>query len=428
MADRSSRARTGGAWSGLPTASLHLVAALFLVVAATNILTPLLPQVQDDFDVSIATVGLVVGSFGLARLVADLPAGWLADRFGHRPLSIVALVLLVASSIAGLASPTLEVLIVARIGSGLSVAILATVILAALAATAGVTDRARVMGLFPTANNASTAFYPMLGAILGAVLGWRATFGVTAILAIVGGIILVPLLLRIDIPRHGRPARPGPPDRKVLHGPARAIAIGSTSFGVVATMVHRHGFRNTVLPLYAATVLGLGGLSIATAIALMSMTALAVSVPGGAMSDRIGRRRVIATGLLALALGDLAYLLTNELWSFLLVSALIGFGDFFPSSQTAVLSEVVPAEQRTRVLSGYRFSVDLGAFIGPILLAVIMDASGAEASIVVVAALLAISALIAWIGIPPSVDRVTPADDDAAGADAADEAVAAQPT
>jgi MFS family permease len=179
-------------------------------------------------------------------------------------------------------------------------------------------------------------------------------------------------------------------------------------------MIHRHGFRNTVLPLYAATVLGLGGLSIATAIALMSITALAVSIPGGALSDRIGRRRIIVIGLLAIAAGDLAFLLTNDLLSFLLVAALVGLGDFFPSSQTAVLSEIVPPELRTRVLSGYRFSVDLGAFVGPILLALVMDLTSADAAIVLVSVLLAGAALVARLGLPSSADDVGPGAGDAA--------------
>jgi MFS family permease len=392
---------------GIPRESVLIAVSLFCVVAPTNILTPLLPEVQADFGVSIATIGWVVGAFGLARLVADLPAGWLIERIGHRQLSIVALVLLVVASLAGLVAPTLELLIVSRIGAGLAVAVLATVLLAALAATAGQADRAKVLGLFPTSNNASTAFYPMLGAVIGALIGWRATFAASAILALVGGAILLPLLLRIDLPRRptgdGR-VRAGPADARVLHGRRRAIAIGATATGVVATMIHRHGFRNTVLPLYAATALGLGGLSIATAIALMSITALVVSVPGGALSDRIGRRRVIVTGLTALAVGDLAFLLTNDLLSFLVVAAILGFADFFPSSQTAVLSEIVPPELRTRVLSGYRFSVDVGAFIGPILLALVMDVSSAEAAIILVAALLVGAAGVARLGLPASTN------------------------
>ena len=385
----------------LPTESVLLVVALFLVIAATNILTPLLPAIRDDFGISIATAGWVVGAFGLARLVLDLPAGVLIDRVGHRRLSVAALVLLVAASLAGLASPTLEVLLLARIGSGLAVAVLATVVLAALAATADSASRGKVLGLFPTANNASIAFYPLAGGVIGEVVGWRATFGLTALLAIAGGLILVPLLLRIDLPRR-RPgeARRLTPEPRVLHGRARTIAIGATGFGVVATMIHRHGFRSTVLPLYAASALGLGAIPIATGIALMAITALFVGVPGGALGDRIGRRQVIAVGLVMLAIGDLLFLAADNLVLFLVFAAIVGLADFFPSSQTALLTEVVHPEQRTRVLAGYRFAVDVGAFIGPILLAAVMDFGSAEAAIVLTAAILVAAAVATRLGVP----------------------------
>jgi MFS family permease len=178
----------------------------------------------------------------------------------------------------------------------------------------------------------------------------------------------------------------------------------ATNYGIVANMIHRHGIRNTILPLYAATALGLGGISIATAIALMSITGLLVATPGGMLGDRIGRRRVIVSGLSALAIGDLAFLLTGDLATFLLVSALIGFGDFFTSSQTALLSEIVPAAERTRALSGYRFSSDLGSMIGPILLAAVMDGVGAQAAIVVAAVILGSAALAAHVFVPKQLD------------------------
>jgi MFS family permease len=163
------------------------------------------------------------------------------------------------------------------------------------------------------------------------------------------------------------------------------------------------------LPLYAASVLGLGGFSIATAIAAMAISGLIVMAPGGMLGDRIGRRRVISVGLAAIALGDLAFLLTGDFWSFLAIAALIGCGDFFSSSQTALLSEIVPPVQRTWALSGYRFSSDLGALIGPILLAAVMDGAGAQAAIVVASAILLVAALAARIGVPAHVDDTLPA-------------------
>ncbi|HVL52909.1 MAG TPA: MFS transporter, partial [Vitreimonas sp.] len=147
--------------TSIPRESLLLAVSIFLFIAATNIMTPLLPAIRDDFGVSIATAGVIVGSYGLARLAVDLPAGFLADVVGHRRLSVIAVVVLFISSLVGLASPTVEVLIAARIGSGIAVGILATVILAALSATASHANRGKVMSLFHVANNTGIALYPL---------------------------------------------------------------------------------------------------------------------------------------------------------------------------------------------------------------------------------------------------------------------------
>jgi MFS family permease len=178
------------------------------------------------------------------------------------------------------------------------------------------------------------------------------------------------------------------------------MAVASIDFGVVANMFHRHGVRNTILPLYAATALGLGGITIATAIALMSVAGLLVATAGGMLGDRIGRRRVIVSGLTAVAVGNLAFLLTDDVVTFLLVSAIVGLGDFFSSSQTALLSELVPLEDRTWTLSTYRFSADLGALLGPIVLAAAMDLADASAAFVLAAIVLFTAAITALLGVP----------------------------
>lgn len=395
--------------ASIPREALLLAASIFLLIAATNILTPLLPDIRTDFGVSITTAGLIVGSYGLARLAVDLPAGFLADKVGPRRLSIIAIVVLLASSLIGVLAPTVEALIVARIGSGFAVGILATVILSALSSTASPANRGKVMSLFHVANNTGIALYPMVGGLVGLAVGWRATFVVSAVLAIVAAAILLPLLMRLDLRGNAGGGKGGGDERRVLHGRQRGIAIAVTNYGVIANMIHRHGFRNTILPLYAATALGLGGISIATAIGLMSITGLIVATPGGMLGDRFGRRRVIMAGLAAVAVGDLVFLLTGDLLSFLLAAALIGFGDFFTSSQTALLSEVVPPEGRTKVLSGYRFSADLGALIGPVVLAAVMDGFGPQAAIVLAAFILLSASLAARIGVPATTDdRVAP--------------------
>lgn len=388
----------------MPPDAVMLGVSMFCVVAATNIMTPLLPQIRDDLGVSITTAGLIVASFGLARLMVDLPAGFLASNIAPKLLTLVAVVALIVSSAIGIGAGTVETLILARVVSGIGVAILATVILAALSALATPANRGKVMSLYPMANNLGIAFYPILGGIIGVIIGWRATFAVNAVLAVVAGALLLPMLGRIDLhrPKTGKAAETD--DKRVLYGSRRTVALAVTNAGVVANMIHRHGVRNTILPLYAATVLGLGGVSIAVAIALMAITGFLVMAPGGSLGDRVGRRRVISVGLFAIAIGDLLFLFTGELVSFLLVAALIGCGDFFASSQTALLSEIVPADRRTFVLSGYRFSSDLGALIGPLMLAFVMDTVGVHAAIIVASAILLTAAIAARVGVPARID------------------------
>jgi MFS family permease len=77
---------------------------------------------------------------------------------------------------------------------------------------------------------------------------------------------------------------------------------------------------------------------------------------------------------------------------FLVASFVLGMGDFFSSSQTALLTESVPAHWRTRALSGYRFCVDLGATIGPLLLAGLLQVTGFETMVLIAAALLLLAA------------------------------------
>ncbi|HEX3429174.1 MAG TPA: MFS transporter, partial [Candidatus Limnocylindrales bacterium] len=292
--------------SEIPSDARWLGIALFFAIAATNILTPLLPNVRDDLGISIATAGLVVSTYGFARLLTDLPSGVILDRVGERRLAVVGVVLLGAGSMIGAVAPSVEWLILARVTAGLGSGFLTTVALTALSWTAGPSNRGQVMSVFQLANNTGIAFYPLLGGVLGSILSWRATFIVAALGALAAGAILWPLLARIE----GSQKRDAVSGRTQSHEISltrgrRAVALGSVYAGVLCNMINRHGFRNTLLPLFAASVLFLGPFEIAAGIATMAIVGIVVVTPGARLGDRIGRRRIVVVGLLILAVGDL---------------------------------------------------------------------------------------------------------------------------
>lgn len=294
---------------------------------------------------------------------------------------MVSVLLIFVGSVAGFAAPTVEVLLVARAVTGIGVGFIALVVLSGMADAATDQSRGQVMSLIHMANSTGIALYPLVGGAIGLLAGWRATFLVSAILALACGAFLWPALRQTEsASRHGStPA--ATPSHAWLSTRQRIVSVAAIYAGVIANHVHRHGFRNTFVPLYAATVLGLGVGPISVAIALMAGVGLLVAMPGGMLSDRIGRKRVIVLGLMGVAAGEALFFVTGNLVSFLAAAAVLGCADFFSSSQTALLSELAPPAARNRVLSGYRFSVDLGAVLGPILVASILDAGGPAVAI-----------------------------------------------
>jgi MFS family permease len=182
---------------------------------------------------------------------------------------------------------------------------------------------------------------------------------------------------------------------------ASIIELCAIFFGVVANMINRHGFRNTVLPLFAQSHLHLNEVQTATGITVMSLTGILVTIPGAALGDRIGRKRVLVAGLALLSIGDFIYpAVANSFATFVFAGAVVGLGDFFSSSQTALLSDMVEGPRRALALGAYRFFVDLGALIGPVLLASLLASFGADTAIRTASAILLAGALAAQFGIP----------------------------
>jgi MFS family permease len=385
----------------IPAEAKILGLALFFAVAATNLLTPLLPNIKGDFSLSIATAGLVVSTYGFARLLTDLPSGVMLERIGERRVAIGGVAMLLVGSVVGAISPSVEWLIVARVASGLGSGLMTGVILTGLSWTAGARNRGAVMSLFQLANNSGIAIYPLIGGLIGGLAGWRLTFVVSGVGALAAGVLLLPLLRRIEAGRKVEvvSGRADTLEFDLTPG-RRRLALGAVYAGVAANMIQRHGVRNTVLPLFAAAALGLGALQIASGITLMSVVAIIVVTPGARLGDRIGRRRIVVGGMLLLAVGDLVFMGVQTYWMFLIAAAVIGSGDFFASSQTALLSELVEPRHRARVLAGYRFFVDIGALLGPLLLAGLFDAYGAQVAIVAAAVVLVVAAAVNQFAVP----------------------------
>lgn len=171
-----------------------LVILSMLGPVTLNILVPSLPGMVASLNTTKENVQLTLSLYLFGMAVGQLMLGPLADRFGRRPVLLVALVLYVFSSLAAFLAPNVETLILARI-------------LQSFGATAGITlARTMIRDLYARDSAASMIAYvtmamvvapmvsPVLGATIDDLFGWRAILVFCALLGLITFTIAAPIL------------------------------------------------------------------------------------------------------------------------------------------------------------------------------------------------------------------------------------------
>ncbi len=167
---------------------------------AFNAVTVTMPQLQDAFAASETQRELVIAGYGMPFAVLLILGGRLGDRFGRHALYTAGMGLFLASSLACAASPTIDVLIAARIVQGIGAALCTPQVLASIQATSTGTARVRAIAGFGASGGIGAAAGQVLGgalagSTLAGVSGWRLVYLVAA-LAALAAIVLAPFAPR----------------------------------------------------------------------------------------------------------------------------------------------------------------------------------------------------------------------------------------
>jgi MFS family permease len=157
--------------------------AMVVDTAAYATITPLLPEITREYDLSKSVAGLLSASYAVGTFTLSLPAAWLASRIGPKRTVLGALAVLAVASVAfGLAASP-GALVAARLLQGIGAA---AIWAGALAWVVAVTPRERRAEAIGTALGAAIA-----GALGGPALGAAAAAIGTGI--VFGAFVLLPL-------------------------------------------------------------------------------------------------------------------------------------------------------------------------------------------------------------------------------------------
>ena len=404
---------------------------LFMVTLDNLVVSTALPVIRVDLGASLQQLEWTVNAYTLAFAVFLLTGAALGDRFGRRRMfSLGILVFALASAGAALA-PDAGFLVAARAVQGLGDALVTPLSLTLLSEAVPDGKRGLAIGAWSGVSGLGVAMGPVVGGAITEGISWQWIFWVNVPI----GLVVAPLAARFLVESYG-------PDRGLdPRGLALAIAAlfpitfgviraselgwGSTTVLVslaagllllVAFIVAESRAREPMLPMrffrsrafsatngasfamffgifgsifflsqYFVTVQGLNPLQ--AGIRILPWTAMPIFVApvAGLLSDRVGARPLMATGL---ALQAFAMFWVSRFvavdtpyvdWLPAFVAAGVGMSLVFAPSANAVLSSVKPKEAGKA--SGATNTIrELGGVFGVSILATVFAGAGGYAS------------------------------------------------
>jgi predicted MFS family arabinose efflux permease len=316
-----------------------LAIGAFAVGTEAFMISAILPEISGDLHVSLQSVGGLIALFSLAYAVSSPLSTALTAAVDRRKLLIGSMIAFSATNVFASLAPTYHLLALARVLLAFSAGLYVPSANALAGALAAPAQRGRALAIVTGGISAAVALGVPLGAFIGGHFGWRATFAVVALLSMValGGLLFG---LRRDVGTGLSIA--------TLHDRLNVVRQRGVLPALLTTTLWATGAYTvyTFISPYLSHVINWTGASIGYVLFLYGAAAFAGLLFGGAASDRIGWRRVIAAELLAMS----AALASLSVWAgwlspsralvpVLLSIVLWGFTawGFFPAQQSQLL-------------------------------------------------------------------------------------------
>lgn len=364
-----------------------------------------------DLGGSVAIAALVVTLIGIGSLLFNLPASWIAARWGERKAIVGAGAFAAVAMLTCASGVSLVALCIGTVMIGMSAAVFNLARQAWLTEAVPFRYRARALSTLGGVSRIGLFIGPFAGAATIPAFGLAGSWSVGAIAVALAGVVAWRLPDPDTVPREsGDPARGGragdgataaPLARATFRGIGRTYARVFATVGVGVVLVAAvRASRQAVVPLWGEQ-LALDAATVSLIYGLASGVDMLVFYPAGRLMDLKGRAWVAVPSMLTMGVAFLAIPFTTG-WTTLLVAAvLLGFGNGIGSGMIMTLgADYSPATGRGHFLGMWRLMSDIGATLGPALLSGITAAATLSAAVWTTGGLAVVAALLLGHWIP----------------------------
>lgn len=151
---------------------------------AVDVILPAFPDIADALGTDITSVQLIVTAYTLGFGLSQIFMGFLADRFGRKPILLIGLLIYGIAAAASAFSTGLTMILIFRFLQGIGAGAPRVIAVAAARDCYEGRELARVMSLAMTMFMSVPIFAPLIGQGIWVVSGWREIFIVLVIYAL----------------------------------------------------------------------------------------------------------------------------------------------------------------------------------------------------------------------------------------------------
>jgi len=370
--------------------------AFFMVALDALVVTTALPAIQRDLHLSVSALEWTVNAYGLTYAAGIVSAAALGDRLGRRRIFVAGLALFSLASAACAVAPSEGSLLAARAVQGIGAAAVMPLSLTILTGAFPAERRGAVVGIWGAIGGLAIASGPLIGGAITQGIDWHWIFWVNVPIG-----LFATICSRVRLSESHGPSLPLDIRGLILvtaasfllvWGLVRAGEVGWGGAEVVATLLlggallglfvawerradspmlpprlfadrsfaaaNATAFLMTAAIMAAAFLiaqyfqLALGHGPLATGLRLLPWTAtpIVVAPAAGSLSDRIGPRPLMASGMLLQAIGLAWFALgaadgaAYGMMVVPLVVAGVGISMVLPTAPAAALASVPPPE------------------------------------------------------------------------------------
>jgi multidrug resistance protein len=389
---------------------LLLAASVGLMMTGYGIIMPIFARRLGEFGSGVEALGLMTMSFALAQLVAAPFMGSLADRYGRRPLVLVALAAFAAANIGFLFATSTTTIIVIRALEGALTAGLFPAAMGVVADVVPEKQRAQWVGVVMGSYGAGFIFGPVVGGILYDGWGYAAPFiasAIMAVIAFIAAVIMMPetrtleVRWREEIRNRRVPALATTTETSILDSLPRPLHVFGTLLILDFIGVFVFAFVEPQMIFYFYEELGWTTVQFGLVVGAYGLAMVFGQLVLGRSSDRFGRKPIIVLGILVSTALYAGLVLVTRFPVMLLVAAAAGLGSALISpALSSFYLDITDDRYRSRILGIKESSAALGGVLGPLLLVGVSLAMAAQGVFIIAGAVMLASAALALVLLP----------------------------